>query len=80
MERAEMMKILYSDKEKDEDSRLTRSRHGQLEYLTTMHYIHKFVPPASKILEVGAGTGGYKNSGLLFCPHSDSVRLESVRK
>lgn len=59
MERAEMMNILYSEKEKNEDSRLTRSRHGQLEYLTTMHYIHKFVPPGSKILEVGAGTGRY---------------------
>ncbi len=57
MERAEMMNILYS--EKNEDSRLTRSRHGQLEYLTTMNYIHKFVPPESKILEVGAGTGRY---------------------
>ena len=59
MERSEMMNILYGEKEKNEDSRLTRSRHGQLEYLTTMHYIHKFVPSGSKILEVGAGTGRY---------------------
>lgn len=59
MERAEMMNILYGEKEKNEDSRLTRSRHGQLEYLTTMNYIHKFVPSGSKILEVGAGTGRY---------------------
>lgn len=59
MERAEMLDILYSEKEKSEDSRLTRSRHGQLEYLTTMHYIHKLVPSGSKILEVGAGTGRY---------------------
>lgn len=59
MERAEMMNILYSKKEKNEDSRLTRSRHGQLEYLTTMNYIHKSVPSGSKILEVGAGTGRY---------------------
>lgn len=59
MERAEMMNILYSGKERNEDSRLTRSRHGQLEYLTTMNYIHKFVPSGSKILEVGAGTGRY---------------------
>lgn len=59
MERAEMMNILYNEKEKNEDSRLTRSRHGQLEYLTTMNYIHKFVPFGSKILEVGAGTGRY---------------------
>ena len=45
MDRSEMMNLLYSKKEKNEDSRLTRSRHGQLEYLTTMNYIHKFVPP-----------------------------------
>lgn len=51
------MDILYS--EKSEDTRLTRSRHGQLEYLTTMHYVHKLVPPGSKVLEVGAGTGRY---------------------
>ena len=59
MERAEMVNILYGEKEKNEDSRLIRSRHGQLEYLTTMNYIHKFVPSASKVLEVGAGTGRY---------------------
>ena len=47
MERAEMMNLLYSEKEKNEDSRLTRNRHGQLEYLTTMNYIHKFVPSES---------------------------------
>lgn len=59
MERVEMMNFLYSEKEKNESSRLTRSRHGQLEYLTTMNYIHKLVPPESRILEVGAGTGRY---------------------
>lgn len=46
-------------KNKDEDSRLTKSRHGQLEYLTTMHYIHKYLKQGMKILEVGAGTGRY---------------------
>lgn len=59
MERTEMVNILYSEKERGEDSRLIRSRHGQLEYLTTMHYIHRFVSSGSKILEVGAGTGRY---------------------
>lgn len=43
----------------DEDSRLTRTRHGQLEYITTMHYIEKYLKPNAKILEVGAGTGKY---------------------
>ena len=43
----------------DEDSRLLRSRHGQLEYAVTMHYIHRFAFPGESILEVGAGTGRY---------------------
>ena len=47
---------------RDEDTRLTRSRHGQLEYLTTMHYIQKYLKNGMKILEVGAGTGRYSIS------------------
>lgn len=43
----------------DEDGRLRRSRHGQLEYLTTMAYIHRYAGQGSKVLEVGAGTGRY---------------------
>ena len=43
----------------DEDSRLQRSRHGQLEYAVTMHYVHRFIKPGAKVLEVGAGTGRY---------------------
>lgn len=43
----------------DEDSRLLRSRHGQLEYAVTMHYIHRFAVPGSSLIEVGAGTGRY---------------------
>ena len=43
----------------DEDGRLHRSRHGQLEYSTTMHYIHRYATQESKVLEIGAGTGRY---------------------
>lgn len=43
----------------DEDSRVDVSRHGQLEYRTTMEYIHRHATPGGKILEVGAGTGRY---------------------
>lgn len=57
MERAEIFSSIYN--EQREETRLTRSRHGQLEYLTTMDYIHKLVPNGSKVLEVGAGTGRY---------------------
>ena len=43
----------------DEDGRLGRSRHGQMEYLTTMHYINKYAKEGTKLLEIGAGTGRY---------------------
>ncbi|MCR5262749.1 MAG: SAM-dependent methyltransferase, partial [Clostridiales bacterium] len=44
----------------DEDGRLL-SKHGQVEYITTMRYIHRLasVSGAAKILEIGAGTGRY---------------------
>ena len=43
----------------DEDLRLTKDRAHNIEYLTTMHYIQKFLKPGAKILEVGAATGRY---------------------
>ena len=43
----------------EEDGRLERSRHGQLEYATTMEYIHRFAKPGAKLIELGAGTGRY---------------------
>lgn len=44
----------------NEEKRLTR-RHGQVEYITSMHYIHKCLERMEnpKILDVGAGTGRY---------------------
>ena len=55
--RTEIVSSFYN--QVDEDSRLQRSRHGQLEYAVTMHYIHRFIKPGDKVLEVGAGTGRY---------------------
>ena len=43
----------------DEEGRTTRSRHGQLEYCTTMSFIHRYTTKQSRILEIGAGTGRY---------------------
>ncbi len=43
----------------DEETRLERSRRGQMEYFTTMEYIHRYAGKGTKILEVGAGTGRY---------------------
>lgn len=55
--RLDMLNRFYN--EYDEDSRLVKSRQGQLEFLTTMHYINKLAKKGSKILDVGAGTGRY---------------------
>ncbi|MBR4360902.1 MAG: class I SAM-dependent methyltransferase [Clostridia bacterium] len=55
--RTEIVSSFYD--QADEDNRLLRSRHGQLEYAVTMHYIHRFAAPGSSLLEVGAGTGRY---------------------
>lgn len=43
----------------DEDTRLNRSRQGQLEFITTMEMIHRHAPAGAKVLEIGAGTGRY---------------------
>ncbi|MBR6290699.1 MAG: class I SAM-dependent methyltransferase [Clostridia bacterium] len=43
----------------NEDTRLTRSRQGQLEYFITTTFIRRFAFPGAKILEIGAGTGRY---------------------
>ena len=48
----------------NEEKRLLR-RHGQVEYRTTMKYVHDCLEetPGAKILDVGAGTGRYSVSG-----------------
>ena len=45
----------------DEDGRLA-SRHGSVEFLTTLRYIEKYLKPGSRILEIGAGTGRYSHA------------------
>ena len=45
----------------NEDERL-QSRHGKVEYLTTMHYIEKYLRPGMRILEIGAATGRYSHA------------------
>lgn len=45
----------------DEDTRLT-SKHGSVEFLTTMHYIGKYITPGDRVLEIGAGTGRYSHA------------------
>lgn len=42
----------------NEDKRLLR-RHGQVEFITSMKYIHDYLKDGFKVLDIGAGTGRY---------------------
>ena len=43
-----------------EDERFS-TRHGSVEFLTTLRYIEKYVRPGDRIIEIGAGTGRYSH-------------------
>ena len=45
----------------DEDGRLL-SKHGRVEFLTTMRYIETYLKPGMRVLEIGAGTGRYSHT------------------
>lgn len=42
-----------------EDDRLTSDKMHYVEFITTTHYIDKYLKPGDRLLEVGAGTGAY---------------------
>ena len=50
----------------NEDKRLDH-RHGQVEFLTSLHYLHRYLEKGDKIIDIGAGRGAYslylKNEG-----------------
>lgn len=60
----------------NEDKRLN-SRRGQVEFITSMKYIHKYININSKILDIGAGTGKY--SLKLYDEGYDITALELVK-
>lgn len=71
----------------DEEGRLL-SRHGQVEYLTTMHYIQKYLKAGMRILEVGAATGryshalarmGYRVDGVELVQHNIDIFLKNTQ-
>ena len=58
----------------DEDGRLL-SKHGQVEFLTTMRYIEKYLQPGMRILEIGAATGRYSHTLARMGYEVDAVEL-----
>ena len=60
----------------NEDKRLN-TKHGQIEFLTAMKYLHNYLKPGDKILDVGAGTGRY--SITLYNEGYDITAVELVK-
>jgi len=58
MEKQELDAIVTHYNGYDEDTRFD-TRWCWAEYYTTMQYIHRYLHPGDKVLEVGAGTGRY---------------------
>ena len=58
----------------DEEGRLL-SRHGSVEYLTTMRYIEKYLKPGMRVLEIGAATGRYSHALARKGYQVDAVEL-----
>lgn len=72
METKDLLTDYYSNY--DEDGRL-RSKHGMVEFLTTMRYIEKYLQPSMRILEIGAGTGRYSHTLAQKGYRVDAVEL-----
>ena len=58
----------------DENGRLT-SRHGMVEYMTTMHYIERYLKPGMRVMEIGAATGRYSHALAQQGYQVDAVEL-----
>lgn len=72
MNYAEILTQFYSNY--DEEGRLL-SRHGSVEFLTTMRYIEAYLRPGMRILEIGAATGRYAHSLARMGYEVDAVEL-----
>ena len=70
----------------DEDSRFD-PRWCRIEYLTTLHYIRRYLQPGDKVLEIGAGTGryslalakeGYDVTSVELVPHNLDILRSKI--
>lgn len=58
----------------DEEGRLL-SKHGMVEYITTMKYIETYLKPNMRVLEIGAATGRYSHALAQKGYRVDAVEL-----
>ncbi len=58
----------------DENGRL-ETKHGAVEFLTTMRYIEKYIREGDNVLEIGAGTGRYSHALARRGYNVDAVEL-----
>ena len=72
METLELLTKFYENY--DEEGRLL-SRHGSVEFFTTMRYIEKYLKPGMRILEIGAATGRYSHTLARMGYAVDAVEL-----
>ena len=72
MERKSILTSYYENF--NEDERL-QSRHGSVEFLTTMRYIEKYLQPGMRVVEIGAGTGRYSHTLAQRGYQVDAVEL-----
>ena len=60
----------------NEDKRLN-TKHGNIEFITALEYIHKYINKNDKVLDIGAGTGKY--SIYLYNEGYDVTAVELVK-
>ena len=86
MDRKEILNNFYNE-DCTEDTRL-ESQHGQVEFLTTINYVEKYLKPETKILEVGAGTGrysiyyankGYNVTAIEYVQHNVDILKSKIK-
>ena len=72
MERMEALTNYYTTH--NEDERFSPNR-CKVEFLTTIHYVEKYLKPGTRILEIGAGTGRYSHYFARNGYYVDAVEL-----
>ena len=52
-----LVKEYYTGQVRKEWRRLVRDAYHRLEFMTTLHFLEKYLPPQGLILDAGGGTG-----------------------